>query len=1426
VRKRIVVVLAALCLGFQLWLPAVTAAGMSDTTGHWAEVHIDKWISDGLITGYPDGSFKPDNSITRAELVALVNRAFDIPNQNLTSSFSDIKASDWFYSDVISGQAAGYISGYPDGTFRPNNPITRQEAASLITNLLDLNPGNTNAINAFTDNQSIDEWAKPGISAVVTQGIMNGFPDKTFGPRKNITRAETVVTLDKALNFEPDEISGIKGIVKLSSQPVKGATVRVFVKGSHESLKNTVTGPDGAFTFAVPDGQYEITAIQDKNVGYAGPVTVTGGNTSSTQEVLLTTGARVTGKLVGQSSKALANTPVYFTTNPSFVGKTNNYGEFSMVLPMRGPAGQLLSYTGFCFHNGSRHDFATGQQFTADTDLGQLNTNVPGQTTSGGGGGGDGAPSDTTAPSISGASVSGSSLQLSFDEPLDVTSKPQGGDFSIRVNGTEQDLPASVNISGAVVTITLTEAVQPGDSVTVSYSPGANPLRDLAGNRVASFAGRAVTNNTASLVIPELDRSQATRLIDSTAFLYSGPDPIQTGVAEGTIEEKRVAVIRGRVLNRDNQPLKDVRITILNHSEFGSTVSRDDGYFDMAVNGGGLLTLHYEKDNFITAQRQADVPWQDFLVLPDVVMIPYDSNATSINLTANTMQIAEGSQVTDADGTRKARLIFPAGVTADVGGNPLSDLTIRITEYTVGANGPEAMPAILPPNVGYTYCVEYSADEAGTNRVNFSQPIYHYVENFIGFPVGGLVPMGYYDYEQAAWIPSENGRVIKILDINGGMADLDLDGSGVTADAAALTALGVTDDERKKLAALYGAGQELWRVPITHFSPWDCNWPIAPPEDAQPPKVPQPMKPYLDDPCRGRGSVIEYQNQALGESANVYGTSFSLNYNSSRVEGCQANRIVEIPITGAEALPASLKEIRLVVRVAGKKVTETFHDWTPNQVYSFIWDGKDAYGRVIQGSVPIEVELAYVYQGYYASPASFPRSFGENGGAVLEVNRAALEVIFWQNWSDIISNWDGTDVGIGGWSLDVHHSFNAANKTLYFGDGSQTATSNQTIVFNVAGTGVDAFSGDGGPALDAELDAPFGVSIGADGSIYIADSFNQRLRKISPEGTITTIAGNPNGSALDNGPARMLSFLAPLSLAMGPDGSHYFAENATHRIRRVSPDGMLSVVAGTGEYGLSGDGGPARDAQLNSPIGIAVASDGSIYIADGNNHRIRRVSPDGIITTVAGTAVAVEQGTYGGDGGPASEAQLNYPADVAIGPEGSLYIADSGNNRIRRVGIDGIITTVAGNGSAAYSGDGGPATWAGLQNPRGVEVSPDGTIYISDTLNHCIRKVTPDGIISTVGGTGVPGYVSEDSPASEAQFEYPIGLALSPDGSIYVADRGNNRIRRIGQPSLGIETSDFVIPDESGNQLFIFDQNGLHKSTLNALTGSAIFSFT
>ena len=269
---------------------------------------------------------------------------------------------------------------------------------------------------------------------------------------------------------------------------------------------------------------------------------------------------------------------------------------------------------------------------------------------------------------------------------------------------------------------------------------------------------------------------------------------------------------------------------MLNHPEFGSTLSRIDGCYDMVVNGGGVLTVRYEKDGHLAAQRQVDVPWQDFTYLPDVVLVPYDSKATPVTLGAGSaMQVVRGSTVSDTDGTRTATLILPAGVQAetvmpDGSKKPLDSLTVRATEYTVGENGPEAMPAELPPSVGYTYCVDYSADEA--EHVTFSQPIMHYVENFIGFPVGSIVPMGYYDYEQASWVPSENGRVIKILSITDGLADLDLDGSGSAADADALAALNVTTDERQKLAACTRWGRS-WRVPITHFTPWDCNWPYG-----------------------------------------------------------------------------------------------------------------------------------------------------------------------------------------------------------------------------------------------------------------------------------------------------------------------------------------------------------------------------------------------------------------------------------------------------------------------------------------------------------------------------------------------------------------------------------------------------------------------
>src|SRR5439155_8307781 len=198
-----------------------------------------------------------------------------------------------------------------------------------------------------------------------------------------------------------------------------------------------------------------------------------------------------------------------------------------------------------------------------------------------------------------------------------------------------------------------------------------------------------------------------------------------------------------------------------------------------------------------------------------------------------TVQVAQGSVASDTSGSRRATVLFKPGTTAtmtlsDGSTQPLSTLNVRATEYTVGRNGPAAMPGALPRNSGYTYAVELSVDQAqavGATDVQFSQPVPTYVDNFLGFPVGMAVPSGYYDLKKAAWVPSANGRVVKMLGVTGGMANLDITGDGVADDSAALAGIGIDRPERERLATLYAAGNTLWRVPVTHFSPRDLNWP-------------------------------------------------------------------------------------------------------------------------------------------------------------------------------------------------------------------------------------------------------------------------------------------------------------------------------------------------------------------------------------------------------------------------------------------------------------------------------------------------------------------------------------------------------------------------------------------------------------------------
>ncbi|HET9257257.1 MAG TPA: SMP-30/gluconolactonase/LRE family protein [Pseudonocardiaceae bacterium] len=342
----------------------------------------------------------------------------------------------------------------------------------------------------------------------------------------------------------------------------------------------------------------------------------------------------------------------------------------------------------------------------------------------------------------------------------------------------------------------------------------------------------------------------------------------------------------------------------------------------------------------------------------------------------------------------------------------------------------------------------------------------------------------------------------------------------------------------------------------------------------------------------------------------------------------------------------------------------------------------------------------------------------------------------------------------------------------------------------VAGNGIRGLSGDGGPATAAQLAIPDGVVVDRDNTLYIGDALNHRVRKVDTSGTITTFAGAGLAYPGDGGPANHANLDQPWGVSLGKDGRIYIADSNNHRVRMVGQNGEITTIAGTGAAGFSGDGGNAVDAQLNIPNGLLADRDGNVYIADTHNHRVRKVTPDGKIRTIAG----IGQGNFSGDNGPAIQADLRYPIGLALGSDGSLYIAEGGNDRIRRVDPAGVITTVAGNGTGGYAGDGGPAREARLNNPAGVAADDAGNLYIADSDGNRVRKAGPDGKITTIAGNGSSDITGDGDLAIRARLNTPFGVEAGPDGSVYIADSANDRIRRI-DPA-GIITT-FAGPDSS-----------------------------
>ncbi len=912
---------------------------------------------------------------------------------------------------------------------------------------------------------------------------------------------------------------------------------------------------------------------------------------------------------------------------------------------------------------------------------------------------------------------------------------------------------------------------------------------------------------------------------DQVAFLYTGPDKIQTGVDADTIEPRRVGVLRGRVLDANGAALPSVTVTVLDHPELGQTITRADGRYDFAVNAGGGLTLTFERPTFLTAQRDVNPDLRDFEVVEDVVLRQFDGKVTEVDPGANAAQVATSSTTTDADGSRKANLIFLPDTHAtmrfaDDHTEPLHDLHVRATEYTVGDRGPDAMPGELPGSSGYTYAIDYSVDEAveaGATGVEFDKPVVVYTDNFIEMPVGMTVPMGSYDATTSSWLPEPNGKVLKIVGVSDGKADVDLDGDGVADDPASL---GITDAERTELATLYPVDAEVWRAKLSHFSPWDHNWPYGPPPDAKPPKKPKkPKKPKGKDfkdpkpPCKKEsGSFIDCTSEALRESLAVAGTPFTLNYTSDRA-GLRHTSETEIPLTEA-TIPASLARVELDVSVLGRK-THVEVPAAPNLTHTYTWDGKDAYGRVAHGTQQALATITYVYPAVYRTPEQNNEAFGRFGNALTAVParqeiRISVDASFEVQGAPL-----APPAALGGWTLSPNHALDTAGNVLQLGDGdSQPAT-----VSSVS----RVLSAQSDPAEVTYPDYRYikGATWQPDGSVWYTDwihhlsagTDDSRVMRIAPNGTQTKVADLP-GDAYNG-----------MQITAAPDGGAWVLlrnGNGTKMlgIKHVAPDGTVTNTTAGGyddpPTPNGGDGMLAKDVVLDKPATIDTGPGGQLYIDTDNASgpgRVQRIGADGVLETV-----------------------YTRPDDYwfyrafAVGPDGSLYLEHGiyGGEVIDRVLPSGDVVRVVGGGFwpdyCCFNGQ--IATDAYLYGgAETLEVDDDGRLIFA--TGGGLWELTPNGTLRrTAGGwTGSDPDSSSGGPAEGGDFQQggDVSMDTSRDGTVVYPTRYG--LRTVEPGIGGYATHGFVVPSQDGRSAYRFDTRGRHTGTVDAITGDPRLSF-
>ncbi len=883
-----------------------------------------------------------------------------------------------------------------------------------------------------------------------------------------------------------------------------------------------------------------------------------------------------------------------------------------------------------------------------------------------------------------------------------------------------------------------------------------------------------------SLQGPPLDTSVPTTLAAQSEFLYTGPSPVQIGVTPGTIEPVRVSVLRGRVFGKTIVPLENVRITVKDHPEFGETYTRVGGVFDMAVNGGGDLIVQYEKQDYLKVQRRVAAEWQDFTVLPDVILLQADPQVTAVDLSVGAAQVARSSPLVEGV-PRQPTVIFPSGTQAELvlpdgSTQAISDFHVRLTENGI-AGGESALPREFLGTGKVLYANAFTVPEEafyGASHIRFAPPVAEYVENVFALPVGYPLFSSVFDADLSSWLEEEQtGRVVQVLGVDGfGRAELDLDGSGVIAGPDALAALGIGEDERFALASLYVPGQSLLRSILSRFSSTAtsvCPFGLLPGGDGgtvscagQPNISPllvgqTPVKdPQVNNPCQQSGSsTIECQNQVLGEILEVPGAPFDLHYSSDRVFGNAGARSMDIPITGP-TLPTPQDGIELLgagvhVVVAGRIFTAIWccldpdvplpTGFTgriePNLTYHFEWDGYDVYGNRPVGPQPVKIRTHYWFKGSGSGSGGSggsstpPATIIGYGDAAVKVCTTGIAPTAFYSVSSKSSG--------GGFPAPP----TATSGTFV---GGTSTTDIPQYDFTATCYGTDPFTGAKHVYIETRSVLgswdPRGLGLGGwtPSVHHTYDPVTRTLYK--GDGSRVSASDDPANRILVRVPG---SFLDPADIVAVPDGRLYICEGGKHRVLRVAPDtGVKTVYAGGNGPGYSGDGGAAIAAKLNHPEGIALDRAGNLYIADTDNYRIRKVSKAGIITTVAGT---------GSKGLLFLNANLLYTATNVSFPHPPRRLEfDRAGNLLIVAAVDPDSYFTWDRSQYLLSPDGKMKVTTGLGR-HGFAVGQDGSLYIFsfNVGTYGVGRssdTTTSGSSSSGGGSFSFAVASSPSPTS------------------------------------------------------------------------------